>query len=377
MANPKDWKESAREIIEKVKARSATAGSAVRRAMAPVGRKLAPVGRKIGGAIAGTALFKKLSAKAKAQTLDPSQAAENLTQLFQNAGLSFYGLLLTIFLCTWFLADLTSLVVEDYIPEPPRASLTQPRTGAARQRTIEEYGVIFTRNLFNSQGLIPGEETQGGPTDQGGEPVKTTLPLNLIGTIILSDELRSLATIEDKSASQVYPVRIDDEIPSKARILSIQSRKVIFINVASGRREFVELPEDPVTSNPRVSFAPKGGGGGKGAGIERTSPNNFAVSRSEIDKQLGDLNNVLTQARCVPNFENGMPSGFKCFQIVPGSIYDKLGLQNGDVLVGVDGDPINDPAKAFELLNKLKTTNHVELTIKRDGKQQNYAYDIN
>lgn len=92
---------------------------------------------------------------------------------------------------------------------------------------------------------------------------------------------------------------------------------------------------------------------------------------------MKDFNTILTQARAVPNFENGQASGYKLFQIVPGSIYDKLGLKNGDVIAGVDGQPINDPAKAFELLGKLKEgASHMELQVKRNGQAQTYTYDI-
>jgi general secretion pathway protein C len=96
-----------------------------------------------------------------------------------------------------------------------------------------------------------------------------------------------------------------------------------------------------------------------------------------VDKALSDINNILTQARAVPNFENGVASGYKLFQIVPGSIYDKLGLQNGDVITGLNGEPINDPGKAFEMMSQLKTSNHLELQVRKEGKPAStYTYDI-
>ena len=196
----------------------------------------------------------------------------------------------------------------------------------------------------------------------------------MIGTLILRDELRSLATIEDKSASLVYPVRSEDEIPGKARIIKIDPTRVTFVNLSSGRREFVELPED-LNANPRITLGTtkKVTAGG---GIEKVAPNQFNVARTEVDKAMADLNNILTQARAVPNFENGAPSGYSLFQIVPGSIYDKLGLQNGDVIMGLNGQPINDPGKAFEMLSELKTANHMELQVKRSGKVSTHAYEI-
>ncbi|OFZ01493.1 MAG: hypothetical protein A2Z97_13550 [Bdellovibrionales bacterium GWB1_52_6] len=190
--------------------------------------------------------------------------------------------------------------------------------------------------------------------------------------MILRDEIRSIAMIEDKSAAAVYPVRIQDEIPTKARILQIEPSKVIFMNISSGRREFVELPEDLSSTAPRITL----GGPSRSGGIEQVTPSQFNVSRLEVDKALSNMNEILTQARAVPNFENGVPAGYKLFQIVPGSIYSKLGLQNGDVIAGVDGEPINDPGRAFELLGRLKTAARLELQVKRGGRVLNNAYEI-
>jgi general secretion pathway protein C len=307
------------------------------------------------------------------RTMDPLALLEWTTRALQKQGAAVFGKLLTILLCAFFLADVLALLVDKYVPEPPVVRGVRTANSERRNRAVEDYNVIFARNLFNSQGLIPGEEEPKGMEDMGGVPVKTSLPFNLIGTLILRDELRSIATIEDKAANMVYPVRAQDEIPNKAKIISVEADRVVFLNTSNGRREFIELPKDLQTSNPRVNV---GRPSNTGSGIEKVAPTQYSVSRNEVDKALGDLNQVLTQARCVPNFENGLPSGFKCFQIVPGSIYDKLGMKNGDVLCGIDGQPINDPGKAFELLGQLKTASHLDLCVKRNGQQMTMSYDF-
>ncbi|MGZ3699548.1 MAG: type II secretion system protein GspC [Bdellovibrionota bacterium] len=351
---PKDWKTQLRALIEKVNSGLAKA-------------QQTSFGQKLLGNVKAVNL----------QTLEPAAVAEMLGKSLQKGGTAFYGKALTIVLCSYFLSDLTGLLAGRLIPEPPASHAFGNRAFGGPQhrlRQVEDYNVIFSRNLFNSQGIIPGEENPANPTgpDLGGPPVRTNLPFNLIGTLILQDELRSIATIEDKSASMVYPVQVDDEIPSKARIVKIEPKRVIFINTASGRREFVDLPEDNPTA-PKLSLGTRP----SGPAIDRVSNTQFNVSRNEVDKALGDLNNILTQARAVPNFENGQPSGYKLFQIVPGSIYDKLGLQNGDVIAGLNGTPINDPGKAFEMLNELKSgAGHLELQVKRDGRPSTFTYDI-
>lgn len=299
-----------------------------------------------------------------------------INNAFQGQSTAFYGKLATVVLSAYFLSGLTALLLENYIPEPPVSrAIRTTSVNTSRPQTADDYQVIFSRNLFNSRGLIPGEQ---GATeevqDAGGNPTKSNLPLNLIGTVILKNELRSIATIEDKSASIVYPVRMDDEIPGKAKILSVEPMRVIFINTSTGRREYIELPEDLAVSNARITLGtpPKK----SGAAIEQVAPNQYNLPRAEVDKAMADINTVLTQARAVPNMENGVAAGYKLFQIVPGSIYDKLGLKNGDTLCGLNGENINDPARAFALLNELKTSSHLELCVKREGRQTNNSYDI-
>jgi general secretion pathway protein C len=322
--------------------------------------------------------FQEFSTKA-IQNFDPQAAINWATKALKKPGTARYGTLATIMLSTYFAADLTALIVGEYIPNPPVVRLGRMGGPSSRQKSINDYGAIIARNLFNSQGTIPGEEKQGdgigsSPTDLGGPPTKSALPLNLIGTLILENELRSIATIEDKAASAVYPVRVEDEIPDRIKVLKVEPSRVIFLNKSSGRREFLELPDEN-PGNPRLSVGRNTGFGGT-PGIEKLAATQYNVSRSEVDKALADFNNILTQARAVPNIENGVASGYKLFQIVPGSIYDKLGLQNGDVVSGLNGNPINDPAKAFEMLSELKTSSHMELQVRKDGKSLTYTYDI-
>src|SRR5262249_24678561 len=129
-------------------------------------------------------------------------------------------------------------------------------------------------------------------------------------------------------------------------------------------------PEEPEATKVAVATT------SQGPGIEALSGTQYNVSRAEVDKAIANLSQVLTQARAITNFENGVPAGYKLIQIVPGSSSAKLGLADGDILNSLDGDPINDPAKAFALLQSVRDKSHLELGVKRDGRQATYAYDI-
>lgn len=67
--------------------------------------------------------------------------------------------------------------------------------------------------------------------------------------------------------------------------------------------------------------------------------------------------------------------GFLVREIVPGSIYEKLGLRVGDVITGVNGRPVNSVEDALKLYQQIGNLNEVQLELRRgtETQQLNYA----
>jgi S1-C subfamily serine protease len=57
-------------------------------------------------------------------------------------------------------------------------------------------------------------------------------------------------------------------------------------------------------------------------------------------------------------------------EVTPDSPAAKAGLQNGDVVVKVDGKEVADPAALVDAINSRKAGDKVKLTVLRDGKEQ-------
>jgi general secretion pathway protein C len=277
-------------------------------------------------------------------------------------------------LCSHFASEVNVAVIEKYVPEPAvvmnQTSMVTP--GSNFFKDTSDIPAIVRRNLFNSKGLLPGQDTEAeeAAPSVDSPATKTNLNITVIGVMVFSHQDLSIASLEDRDSKQTYPVRIGDEIPNRLKVIAIEEGKVIFINTANSRKEYLEYD---FQKNVSAMDTLSGLGLGVSAG-PRTGPQ--VISRQEVDLALSDLNNVLTQAKAVPNFEGGKPVGYKLFQIVSGSIFDKLGLKNGDVIVGLNGQPVTDPAKALELLADLKTSNHIEVQLKKDNTSFNYVYDI-
>ena len=72
----------------------------------------------------------------------------------------------------------------------------------------------------------------------------------------------------------------------------------------------------------------------------------------------------------------GKPVGFKLFSIKPGSLYSKIGLQNGDVINRINGFEMSSHEKGLEVYQKLKDSSSVTVDIKRRGKPMSLDYAI-
>jgi general secretion pathway protein C len=88
------------------------------------------------------------------------------------------------------------------------------------------------------------------------------------------------------------------------------------------------------------------------------------------------MGQILTQARALPYLEQGKPVGFRISEIVPGSIYEKIGIVNGDVIQRVNSQDVDDPAKFFQVYQGLKNERNITIDLLRGGQRQTLNYEI-
>ncbi|HXC61715.1 MAG TPA: type II secretion system protein GspC, partial [Nitrospiria bacterium] len=60
----------------------------------------------------------------------------------------------------------------------------------------------------------------------------------------------------------------------------------------------------------------------------------------------------------------------------PQSFYEKIGLQNGDVLQQVNGVEIKDPQSFLAVFQQLKEENNFSLDLMRNSSKETFQYDI-
>lgn len=275
-------------------------------------------------------------------------------------------------ICGYFVAD---LLVAGLTPWFPPAAPPSPRNIQSERRDFLAYSSVLMpsgrANLFNEKGLVPNND-EGG-SDLNGVPVKTSLPLNLLGLIILDDVKKSVASIEDKTANMVLAVRLGEPITRDTVVQEITDERVTFLNNATGRREYVELPKEQILATRRAAPAGKA----LMPGVVQSDDGHVKIAKPALDQALGqDLKKILQGALCVP--ATGGVIGFTCKDIDKGSIYEVFGLQNGDTITEMDGEKLANPMSAMQKFGELKTgqLKHVSITIVRDGRPFTKYFDF-
>ncbi|WP_338873427.1 hypothetical protein [Myxococcus stipitatus] len=82
------------------------------------------------------------------------------------------------------------------------------------------------------------------------------------------------------------------------------------------------------------------------------------------------------EVRIAPAFAQGKPQGVKLFAIKPGSIYQRLGFLDGDIIQRVNGRLIDSAETALEVYVALKNVRHFEVDLLRGGVPVRKVYDL-
>ncbi|MGH7330753.1 MAG: type II secretion system protein GspC, partial [Polyangiaceae bacterium] len=111
-------------------------------------------------------------------------------------------------------------------------------------------------------------------------------------------------------------------------------------------------------------------------GIQRVSATEFNIDRSVVDKILENQAELMKQARIVPEQENGKLVGIRLFGVRQDTLLGTLGMENGDRLQTINGFDMTSPEKALEAYARLRTADHLTVSVNRKGANMNLDYNI-
>jgi type II secretion system protein C len=276
------------------------------------------------------------------------------------------------------LAGLASTEIAESGHRPLRQTQTGPRPRVS-------YDPIVARDIFSRARAVPTPA-----------PVQEeNLDITLIGTSHLSEGKPYIIVETSDGDQSLY--RLGDVIPNVGRVLSISRNQAIVLH--NGHRVALKIPnvgqgDSPETTQPmpfgfrrrfmrppfpgmhrQGPFRPYGALSSN-SGVHQLGANSYLIGRSTVDQNLGNMGSLLAQIRATPNLQNGSSDGFRLSEIQPGSIFQQIGLEDGDIVTGAQGQQVNDPMRAMVLLSALRNSPSISLNLIRNGSPLQLNYTI-
>lgn len=229
-----------------------------------------------------------------------------------------------------------------------------------KEKPVEAYGILLERNPFGFAAgiLIPLSAAPASEAASGGE-------LRLYGTI--TGSRIGFAVFADKENRQQL-FRIGEDVFGAGRLARVEPYRA-FLEAAGGARREIPMAETVVAPPPPAP-------GTLGDFARRVGRNEFVVDQRAIQHALDNPNQIMTDARLLPHFQNDRQEGFVVREIRRSGIYDSLGLQNGDVLLQVNDLNISSAETALQAFTALRGMDRIKLDILRGGSPLTLTYQI-
>lgn len=275
------------------------------------------------------------------------------------------------------------------MPAAPAPEVETRKVETARPKAFSEYQATLERNLMQVEVTRPAPEIEAAAQAEAdaeaaasAPPKPSALPAEVLGTLGGDDEVAA-ALIRDKRNKEVDVYRVGDKLFGEAVIIAIRRGEVEVLK--GNRREILTLYESdapPAAPEPAAQAEDTGSTLAQPVKdtpeliVSESGDNAWEIDKESFDTVLQDLGPLLTQARVVPNFKGGKIDGYKVFAIKEGSLFEKIGLSNGDVIRSVNGVGINTPERALQLFQQLRAETDFRIDIERDGASETFSYTL-
>ncbi len=232
---------------------------------------------------------------------------------------------------------------------------------AFKREPVDAYAVIPQRNLFGSTDRAVADKKLDAAAPGEGPDFSTLLELK--GTVAGTGK-DGFAVIEEKAKNKQLLYKVGNVVAG-AKVVKITRNAVTFL-VGDKERvlKMIDTNQGPLLPPPLS----------RPSAVVSRGAAPMVINRSEVDASLKDMGTMLSQAQLRPYYADGVPDGFLITNIKPGSIYEKIGLTEGDIVQGTNDRRLVTADDMTALYNSMKAGSSLTLKIKRGGQQQNLQY---
>jgi len=257
----------------------------------------------------------------------------------------------------------------------PKPAMNIASTTSTNRSTSTNIQKLTGFNLFGDAKFTP-VLTDSNELDA---PV-TRLKLKLRGVYASSENKLAVAMIEAQNKQDVY--RIGSKLPGATglKLHKILSDRIIMSRGGKFETLFIEDFAQSKGANRNTSRRkPK-----ERADTFITNDSSNIIDKRKdqnLTKELIKLRSKLSDPQSLSELVSVSPAmvgdEFQGFRIAPGknrALFGRMGLRRNDIITGVNGISLDNPASAFSLMEQISSADEINLTIKRGQRDMNILF---
>jgi general secretion pathway protein C len=111
--------------------------------------------------------------------------------------------------------------------------------------------------------------------------------------------------------------------------------------------------------------------------VQQLSQDRFQVQREEVQEAMRNPAELFSQARILPKYENGAMVGVQLNSIQQGSLFEEIGIREGDVITEVNGIVVTSPQDSSALIKELTEADQFTVQVRgSDGEARTLNYVV-
>jgi len=236
----------------------------------------------------------------------------------------------------------------------------------ALAKSVEHYRFVWEHDIFGkSQAAFSPDKTPLTAIPL----TNADLGLRLVGTAVMENSGKSLAMIEHEDTG------LQESYWEGSRLGGVLVKKILQdkVVVDAGGEEMI-LSMDPIVRMGKRD-ADLAGDSLKSASLS-TSAYPARLNREEVAREYPDYPSFIKTAGMESRLQAGSPGGILIRKIDSHGLFGKMGLQEGDVIKEVNGEPLAGFADAVKIYDRLKHGGRINLGVQRGDENMRLRFYV-
>lgn len=236
--------------------------------------------------------------------------------------------------------------IDKTILNPSKTPSDTVKSDSSSQLSKQPFHVLSSKKQDDNDSSLqpsPAGKTSGGKPNLPPD----ILNLRLVGTTVFGE--KSSVIIEDLTKGSQGFYRLGDII--KGFTLT----KILKDSATLTRKD-----------QQHVLRLSQGGAGG----------DSLMVSADKITDMVSNIDQYVGQVFAYQHRENGKPAGFRIRHLIKGNDFEKLGIENGDIIKKMNGLEVNDIPDVLKTVYKLSDDTDFQMEVERNGQTETLNYKL-